>query len=445
VNQDTVETALSLADYFANRLCRDALWSGSRCNWLGDSMEPVDGAWRVVRRTFGPELYSGTAGIALFLGHAFRASSDDVHLRTAMGAADHAISTLDSIPPSLRHSLYSGALGVAYAFADLGWLLDNIRLKALSQSILDGLGTEVPEDTGLDLIAGSAGAIVGLLVLHEREPRPELLGLAIRHGERLLRAARVGSRGWSWKTLPGTEGEDLTGLSHGAAGIAWALLELHRATGGSEFLEAARGGFDYEQSWFSSQEGNWPDLRPDIMTGLPAQQLAYGVTWCHGAPGIGLSRLRASRILGDKHLLDEALVAARTTALRQPSFLRGPGANFSLCHGAMGNLDLLLELERGQETVSAAPASSSVVAAVMEHWTSQKTWPCGVLNGGETPGLLLGLAGMGYGMLRVARPATTPSVLFTSPRSEVLSTASPTGVSPLDPYPRAARTAAGDT
>jgi len=42
VNQDTVETALSLADYFANRLCRDALWSGSRCNWLGDSMEPVD-------------------------------------------------------------------------------------------------------------------------------------------------------------------------------------------------------------------------------------------------------------------------------------------------------------------------------------------------------------------------------------------------------------------
>ena len=44
-------------------------------------------------------------------------------------------------------------------------------------------------------------------------------------------------------------------------------------------------------------------------------------------------------------------------------------------------------------------------------------WICGVPSGVETPGLMTGLAGIGYGLLRLAEPRRTPSVLaFESPK-----------------------------
>lgn len=42
-------------------------------------------------------------------------------------------------------------------------------------------------------------------------------------------------------------------------------------------------------------------------------------------------------------------------------------------------------------------------------------WPCGTYGSVEVPGLLLGLAGIGYFYLRLADPESTPSVLITLP------------------------------
>src|SRR5262249_23114157 len=42
-------------------------------------------------------------------------------------------------------------------------------------------------------------------------------------------------------------------------------------------------------------------------------------------------------------------------------------------------------------------------------------WTCGVPQGVETPGLLAGLAGIGYGLLRLASPAVIPSILGLGP------------------------------
>ena len=45
----------------------------------------------------------------------------------------------------------------------------------------------------------------------------------------------------------------------------------------------------------------------------------------------------------------------------------------------------------------------------------QNGWICGVPSGVETPGLMQGLAGIGYGLLRLADPQRTPSVLAVEP------------------------------
>lgn len=87
----------------------------------------------------------------------------------------------------------------------------------------------------------------------------------------------------------------LCGLSHGASGLGWALLELGAVTGDDRFSNAACEALRYERSWFDDRAGIWPDLREMA----PGEQLAGAPFWCHGAGGIGLVRLRAYQLAGD--------------------------------------------------------------------------------------------------------------------------------------------------
>src|SRR5205085_5979867 len=89
---------------------------------------------------------------------------------------------------------------------------------------------------------------------HDPDLSAQLHGDAVRHGERLLATARRDARGMSWPA-PG-ESQGLCGLSHGAAGFAWALLALHRATGHAPFRAAADEALRYERSWFDPKEQN---------------------------------------------------------------------------------------------------------------------------------------------------------------------------------------------
>ena len=121
------------------------------------------------------------------------------------------------------------------------------------------------------MIDGSAGAIAVLLNL-------QLVEAASTHGDLLLSEACRNDKGWSWKTIPSVR--NLTGFSHGASGIAWALLELYNVTGEARFRDAALEAFRYERHCFNPTEQNWPDFRD--------RQTSFPVYWCHGAAGIAL-------------------------------------------------------------------------------------------------------------------------------------------------------------
>ena len=87
--------------------------------------------------------------------------------------------------------------------------------------------------------------------------------------------------------------------------------------------------------------------------------------------------------------------------------------NFSLCHGLAGNADVLLEGYKvlGQEWESAdLPAFGVAKFGIETYAKTGLQWPCGT-HGGTTPGMLLGLAGIGYFYLRLYSP-TTPSILI---------------------------------
>ena len=203
--------------------------------------------------------------------------------------------------------------------------------------------------------------------------------------------------------------------------MALALLELYRETGNHTYFTGAMSGFNFERQHFSPQFQNWPDLREQPATG-PSGPLTYGEAWCHGAPGIALSRLRAWQLTGDNSFRQEAEIALNTTHRGIHALVTSPAAqpSFSLCHGLAGNADIVLEGSRLLHSdlyrqVAEAAGNYGVVRYHRTglHWPSGVNDPSGATPGlGETPGLMLGLAGTGYFYLRLAFPEKVGSLLL---------------------------------
>jgi lantibiotic modifying enzyme len=198
----------------------------------------------------------------------------------------------------------------------------------------------------------------------------------------------------------------LTGFSHGASGIAHALLRAGELTGDERFYRAALGGIAYESTQFIAGEKNWQDLRKlsDSQTEGQGQGPRVMTAWCHGAPGIGLARLHAMTMLNDDELRHDLETALETTAEK------GFGASQCLCHGDFGNLDLLIEAGRLPEYRQWRSAALDIGGSLLK-LGQDHGWLCSTPKGLETPGLMLGLSGIGYELLRLVDPEFVPSIL----------------------------------
>ena len=410
---------LNTAAAVGARICRDALWAGEECNWIGASMETIGSEWKVVHRALGPDLYSGTSGIALLLAELFGATGEGVYRKTAEACLRKAILRIDTIPASVRASLFSGAAGIGYTIVVAGDIFGDEGMVVEGTEVLQHLGHGVRSGVEMDVIGGCAGTVAALLSVHSRHASDELLDTAITFGDEILRTAKRTEFGASWSTFAMRTKHDLLGFAHGSAGIGWALLELYAATNEERFVATALDAFRYERHWFSEVEQNWPDFR-DFGAGEqgPVARAVYPMAWCHGAPGVGLSRLRAYQILGDLTIRDEAMAAVRTTL----NALRGSGtarlSDYSLCHGAAGWAETLLQASATMDDPDCRAAAEGIGLAGIEAYEEVRApWPSGVSGGGETPNLMLGMAGIAHFLLRLWNPSVVSPAIITLPRA----------------------------
>ena len=414
---------LGVAHAIGGRLCRDAYLGPEGCVWLDTAPEMRGAHWRAVSRSCGPDLYGGTAGIGLFLAHLFDATGDSVIRHHAEAAARYALSHASTLPPPRQRGFYTGLLGIAFAVSEIGRLSGSETLCFGADAVLQKVLDAPAEGSLVDVLAGDSGSIPILLGMASRSPRStELIDCARGFGRRLLTLADRSEAGWSWDTTPASEPRpkaNLTGFSHGAGGIGWSLLELFAVTGEDCFREAATEAFAYERHLFSKQHGNWPDLRDMSVLGVKdSPDPSFMAAWCHGAPGIGLSRLRAAEILGDDELRREAEVGLATTTAYFQNLDQQRATGFSLCHGDAGNADILLAASRMGGTPEMRETAERVgrYGKARFHDT-RRGWPCGSRDGSESPGLLLGLAGIGFFFLRLRDPESVPSLMLVTPAS----------------------------
>ena len=384
-----------------------------RLSWLG--LSPLSsGRWNV--DVMGVDLYDGGSGIAIFLAYlgttlnGHKPGSGSRWLNQARDTLQSVIDKLERLraddPAWARLGGYTGTGGIVYALSHLSRLLNDDGLLDLAACTVARSAAHVKSDVSLDIIDGLAGFVAGGVSLYSVRPDPGILDTLVDAGDRMIQLAhRRDGRAW-WDT-PHDSVEPMCGFAHGASGMAFALLRLAVATDNAKYLDVAIEAMRYEHAARASHGSGWPDYRTNSMLAHPLHQHTTSehpsvCAWCHGAAGIGLVRAYAVEIGLDLDWLEDDLRFAMS-ATRDG----GGQNNLSLCHGNLGNLDLFLKTRR----LSPGNADIEAILASCHRSCAAGIWPCGTPNAIETPGLMLGLSGIGFGFLRAHAPDKVPSIL----------------------------------
>ncbi len=401
---------IEIATNIGLKLVRDAIWKDDKCNWVTTQVGAANGNFQVLRNSCSPYVYGGIGGISLFLAYLSEFNHNNLISDCLQGAVSNLI-VLSEAKSNKVFSYYNGKLGVADVLITIGQLKNNKAWEEAGWNLLLSVKDESIHDNDLDVINGVAAVIPMLLRLHRINQYDWLKAMAERCGELIKQKAIYTNNYCSWITMPGSSA--LTGYSHGNTGICLALFELYNSTGNQDYLNMAFHGIAYERSLFNPSVQNWPDLRQAPGTALSSPK--YAQSWCHGAPGMVLPYIRAWQISKDNTLLTEAHAAAITTA----NGLFTANANFSLCHGILGNAEILhtAGIIMGDESLI-AKAHEAAKYGIDKVTNFHLQWPSGVSdpNGGnenfENLSLLLGTSGIGYFYLRMAYPEKVPSIMM---------------------------------
>lgn len=351
-------------------------------------------------------LYDGTSGVALFLA-ALGAVTGEAHWIAAAAAACEPINTIrrGARMETARAPIgaATGIGSVVYAMTSIGQLLSDASYTQLAVELAEGLTPEaIDADPSADVSDGCAGALLALLAVEAAAPDQGFLARAAYCGRQLVARQVDAKEGAAW---PSHDGVMLAGFAHGAAGIAYALARLYKATGDRTFLDAVNRAHAYERSVFSAADRNWPVLRSGQDSGVAAPMMT---AWCHGAPGIVLARALAADLVGDSAMHLEIAVGLETTSRF------GAAQADHLCCGNLGRAEVLFTAGHSIKSLDAIGAALKIAGSVVQKARDRghfKLTSSGYEYEVFDPGFFKGLSGIGYALLRLAQPAKLPSVL----------------------------------
>ncbi|WP_412543850.1 type 2 lanthipeptide synthetase LanM family protein [Longispora sp. K20-0274] len=357
---------LASACGIADQLVAMAFEDDHHANWLG--LEPVDDRhWMVLPQ--GAGLAHGYCGTALLLAQLAGITGTARYARLARRAVCPIPNLLDHLARHPEQAAavgcggFAGFGGIAYALSHLAALLDDGEVAGWVPGAVR-LVAGAAHGSGPGVLTGAAGGVAAMLAVHATTGSDLAWDAARTCADAVLAADPAG--------LP-------AGFGTGLAGMGWALARFGASGGGTRYADAGRAL---------------------LAASRPA---ADDPSWCHGLPGLAL----ALADLGDTPAGGTVDRAVGAVAARPPL------DDHSLCHGELGGLELLVEAAAGGHHAARAgriPRAGLLLAAL------DRVGPqCATPGLVPSPGLLTGLAGIGYGLLRLGFPDRTPSVLLLRP------------------------------
>lgn len=398
VEELTMDEAVEEAERIAQQITQRVIYGkDGSCKWIGFGY--FFDTQRFQLMPLRDDLYSGSGGIALFLAALDFHKNQRTHYGIVYGSLLSNLHFLENLnKESIRRFTWKG-IGIGTGIASNLYYLTKISdyyqepefldwAERLSEVIDDEL---IEKDTNFDIINGSAGCILGLLTLYERTNSKIVIEKAMTCGEHLLKMRTITTSGlktWSSSDVC------LAGFSHGASGICYALYRLYQATQNEDYLNAANEAINYENSLYFEDKLNWLDLRTSNQS---TNVLNFNRSWCHGTPGILLSRLNCSDIKKNEFFTKD--LNENISLLKNCVFEEGD----SICCGNFGLADILISIADKSDIPSLDAAKEIInkrYSLSKEHGYSYEFIPSSVFN----PSLFQGLAGIGYTFLRLANP-----------------------------------------
>jgi lantibiotic modifying enzyme len=191
------------------------------------------------------------------------------------------------------------------------------------------------------------------------------------------------------------------------AGIAYSLLCLSELTRDEGYFNVAEEAIRYENSLYVPDIKNWLDLRLLQRRGDPGKP-NFMVSWCHGAPGIGLGRLASRHLLNNDQTSIDINNAIETT-LNYP--VNGVD---HLCCGNLGRADILLYASQKLNAPDFKTMALKIAASVIQNENDNGYYSLYDQTRANIQnfGFFQGLSGIGYELLRLAYPEMIRSVLI---------------------------------
>ncbi|ESW21597.1 hypothetical protein PHAVU_005G083500 [Phaseolus vulgaris] len=352
-------------------------------NWLSSILV------QVVRETWGSRgkrvkdytLYTGALGTAYLLFKAYQVTKDgnDLNLCSEIVEACHSASA-----DSGRVTFLCGRAGVCALGAVVAKHTGDDRL--LDYYLRQFKEIVIPRDSPYELLYGRTGYLWACSFLnkhigHNTIPTTHMRSVV----DEVISAGRqLGHKGrcplmYEW------HGKKYWGAAHGLAGIMHVLMDMELKP---DEVEEVKGTLRYMIN-YRFPSGNYPSSE-----GSENDRLVH---WCHGAPGIILTLVKAAEVFGEKEFLQAAVDAGEVV------WKRGLLKRVGICHGISGNTYVFLSLYRltgNEEYLYMAKAFGCFLLD-----RAQKLISGGKMHGGDRPySLFEGLGGMAYTCLDMVDP-----------------------------------------
>lgn len=377
------DSAIEVGNYLLEKL----IWHETQATFLNVRNILPNSESQAFRFSIGKadnSLYEGTAGVSLFLANLGLVTNDQKYTGAAKALANTAFLERN------ENASISGFLGLGsltYLLSHLAKICDDSVYLDQARQILPEISILIDKDRDFDVLSGSAGCILSLLPLAKHGITDELENILISCGAHLIENLSNGEFVESLKFR--------RGFSHGLSGIALALFSLSNIFQDQKYRNLALVLLEAENSLLA--HGKWTD-----------EHELYGrcqVSWCHGAPGIALARLKASEMCAES--LVECNLGEAIEEVREHIWLD----SHCLCHGTLGNIEALVYAARFKKWSSHSGEYRETLGKIHESLISEG-WTSLTADQTLNMGLMTGIAGVGYSLLRFARPDVIPSVLL---------------------------------
>jgi lantibiotic modifying enzyme len=312
-----------------------------------DFLEPAKEAarWIAAQPVSDVSLYSGRAGIVVFLVELADATGDTAHRSAAEAVADSLLDDADGQPSGL----YDGVAGLAFALEVVNDGERLSRAAAMLRSRAQRAGRGVLWSDSADIFGGAAG--IGLVLLRAARALPDadLLDLAAAAGIGLIDGNHHRAAG-------------MPNFSHGAAGVSYFLATLFRETRDIRFKAAALLGAESLLAIADTRDGGC--LIHHQAPG-PGEPPLHYLGWCHGPVGTARLFHRLSQITGDTSWSERVRHCARSIATSGIPGNETPGLwnNAGQCCGLAGVADFFFDLHHA----TGDPAAREFAERVTRH------------------------------------------------------------------------------